>query len=132
MWGLAGVWEMSSQLRENCGRQPSKHVERNYICTLEAKALRRQFSLSICHDIHSMAHPGFGHLWKQAEMSDMDIAVICTHDEDSEGDERLGAQEVEYRSGNQEITLLQQFPGHSMILSSSPYFKAQASALKVA
>jgi hypothetical protein len=78
-----------------------------------------------------MAHPGFGHLWQQAEMSDMDIAVICVQDEGFEDGEPLGAQEV-YRFIDQKTTLLQQFPGHSMILSSSPYFKAQASALKVA
>jgi hypothetical protein len=41
-----------------------------------------------------MAHPGFGHLWQQAEMSDMDIAVICAQDEGFEDGEPLGAQEV--------------------------------------
>lgn len=65
-----------------------------------------------------MAHPGFGHLWKQTEMSDMNIVIACAQDAASAGDEIPEGPNS---------TLLQQFPGHSMILSSSPYFKAQAS-----
>jgi hypothetical protein len=78
--------------------------------------------LSIAQDHlprHIMAHPGFGHLWKQTEMSDMNIVIACAQDAASAGDENP----EEHNS-----TLLQQLPGHSMILSSSPYFKAQASA----
>lgn len=65
-----------------------------------------------------MAHPGFGHLWKQSEMSDIDIVIACPVDEGSGGDD---AHMLE------NSTLLQQIPGHSPILSLSPYLKAQAS-----
>lgn len=62
-----------------------------------------------------MAHPGFGHLWQQAEMSDVDIVLYADVEAAQSGDCALNR------------TLLQQFPGHSQILSPSPYFKAQAS-----
>jgi hypothetical protein len=67
-----------------------------------------------------MAHPGFGHLWQQAELSDAEIMLSAYTKAHSEGDEAC-----EVQSSSQ--TVLQQFPGHSPILSSSPYFAAQVS-----
>jgi hypothetical protein len=64
-----------------------------------------------------MAHPGFGHLWQQAETSDIDIVILHDQDAPPTGD---GSPAV------QNSTLLQQFHGHSQILSLSDFFKAQA------
>jgi hypothetical protein len=76
-----------------------------------------------------MAHPGFGHLWQQAEMSDLDIVISIDYEYVPNGTEsqhvlwcRLKAQEL-----HQNDPPLQQFPGHSTILSLSPFFKAQVS-----
>jgi hypothetical protein len=33
-----------------------------------------------------MKHPGFGHLWQQAEMPDVQIQIYVVHDADSSGD----------------------------------------------
>ncbi len=63
-----------------------------------------------------MAHPGFGHLWQQTEMSDVEVVLVVV----SESDE---TSEV-HSSKN---SVLQQFPGHSQILSSSPLFGTKAS-----
>lgn len=71
-----------------------------------------------------MAYPGFGHLWQQADMSDVDIVITCPNDAASARDEAPEAHTVN-------STLLQQFPGHSTILSSSPYFNAQASVQRM-
>jgi hypothetical protein len=65
-----------------------------------------------------MAHPGFGPLWQQAEMSDVDIVIsvadgVTAHDQDHQAHRH---------------NVLQQFPGHSLILSLCPYLKVQASA----
>jgi hypothetical protein len=71
-----------------------------------------------------MSHPGFGHLWQQAELSDVEIVILCASDTVPEGDE---APEAEGSCS----TLLRQFPGHSPILSLSPYFVAQVSQTAV-
>jgi hypothetical protein len=69
-----------------------------------------------------MAHPGFGHLWKQDDMSDIQIMLSTVTETASEGHKDTGASSS---------TVLQQFSGHSMILriilSCSPYFMAQVS-----
>ena len=67
-----------------------------------------------------MAHPGFGHLWQQSEMSDIEIVLVVDADADPVG---VGATEVHKVNR----TVLQQFPGHSLLLSVSPYFAAQVS-----
>jgi hypothetical protein len=67
-----------------------------------------------------MAHPGFAHLWQQQELSDVDIVVIagapCAEDSAPAGDSMLTEGQP---------LVLQQFPGHSSILSISQYCKAQ-------
>ena len=55
-------------------------------------------------------------------MSDVDIVISVAEDTTSADGETSEAQ-------NSTRTFLQQFPGHSLILSYSPYFKAQASIL---
>jgi hypothetical protein len=70
-----------------------------------------------------MAHPGFGHLWQQEETSDVEIIISVAEEKTSAGDEF-----PEARSSS--CTFLQQFPGHSQILSLSPYLLAQASIMK--
>ena len=65
-----------------------------------------------------MAHPGFGHLWQQADLADIDI-VICVS---SENTDPAGTTAAE---GPEQQTVLQRFPGHSPIISVSPYFLAQ-------
>lgn len=72
------------------------------------------------HAFATMTHPGFAHLWMQADLSDVDIVLSVVPDQAPTGDETAEAQ-----SSNPAI--LQQFPGHSTIISSSPYFAAQAS-----
>jgi hypothetical protein len=67
-----------------------------------------------------MAHPGYKHLWQQAEMSDIDIVIRVAEDIAPAGDEAPEGQDST-------PTVLQQFPGHSQILSPSPYFVAQVS-----
>lgn len=78
-----------------------------------------------------MAHPGFGHLWQQAEMSDLDIVISCDYaaavGEDASGEPEDVLAYRQLLPQSQQDTLLQQFPGHSTILSLSPFFKAQAS-----
>jgi hypothetical protein len=69
-----------------------------------------------------MAHPGFGHLWQQAELSDVDIVISYAQAKGSGGDEDPEALDSCR-------TLLRQFPGHSPLLSLSPYFVAQASVI---
>lgn len=66
-----------------------------------------------------MAHPGFGYLWQEVDVSDVDIVIACVED-------AAAANGEAHEAPNS--TVLQQFPGHSPILSLSPYFKAQASA----
>jgi hypothetical protein len=56
-----------------------------------------------------MAHPGFGHLWQQDEMPDIDIVVSVVNDNAPTGDEAHKAQDSTRN-------VLQQFPGHRMIL----------------
>lgn len=68
-----------------------------------------------------MSHPGFGHLWKQAETSDIDIVLSIVRDVDPAGDETSEAQARN--------PVLQQFPGHSLLLSVSPFFAAQVRTL---
>ena len=53
-----------------------------------------------------MARPNFAHLWQQEELSDVDILL---HVEPGPGDSSM---------------LLRRFPGHSQLLSLSPYFMA--------
>jgi hypothetical protein len=65
----------------------------------------------------TMSHPGFGHLWQQAEKSDVDIAVAVS----PPGVESASGQACE--AGNHAV--LQQFPGHSLILSLCPYLNVQ-------
>lgn len=93
-----------------------------------------------------MAHPGFGHLWQQTAMSDADFVLEtieeASDDEDeeasegqegSEEQEDLEEQKQEPAEQNKcKHTILQQFPGHTLILSSSPYFRAQVSAEQLA
>lgn len=67
-----------------------------------------------------MTHPGFGHLWMQADLSDVNIILPVVPDQAPAGDEASEAH-------NSNLIILQQFPGHNAILSSSPYFAAQAS-----
>jgi hypothetical protein len=74
-----------------------------------------------------MTHPGFGPLWKQAEMSDVVIVLSIAHNAASTGDET--PQEVSDQALSSYHTVLQQFPGHSPILSPCPYFAAQARTL---
>lgn len=52
-------------------------------------------------------------------MSDIDIVVCIADDNAPVGDEAHEAQDSSHN-------VLQQFPGHRMILSLSPYFEAQA------
>jgi hypothetical protein len=94
------AWPLKNSSSANSGSTAS---------SLETKACRQQLTASATH---SMAHPGFGHLWKQSEMSDIDIVIACPVDEGSGGDD---AHMLE------NSTLLQQIPGHSPILSLSPY-----------
>lgn len=65
-----------------------------------------------------MAHPGFGHMWQQAEMSDAEFVICVSLEQPPAVAEAFKVQHH---------TVLQQFPGHSLILSCSPYFTAQAS-----
>jgi hypothetical protein len=61
-----------------------------------------------------MTHPGFAHLWQQQDLSDVDIVLIAgAVDSDPAGDSML-------TEGCQPL-VLQQFPGHSSILSISQY-----------
>jgi hypothetical protein len=69
-----------------------------------------------------MAYPGFGHLWQQADKSDVETVLSIVEESSPAGDESTDAQ-----SSNR--TVLQRFPGHSQILSICPYFDAQASML---
>jgi hypothetical protein len=68
-----------------------------------------------------MAHPGFGHLWQQDETSDVDILITVAENTTSAGNETPEAQ------SSTRTFLQQHFPGHSQILSLSPFFLAQAS-----
>jgi hypothetical protein len=68
-----------------------------------------------------MAIPNFGYLWKQEEMSDVDIVISAPSYSASV------SSEAPWVNDSNHATLLQQFPGHSLILSYSKYFKAQAS-----
>ena len=79
------------------------------------KTLRRLLASRI-----SMAHPGYKHLWQQAEMADTSIVICVAEDTAPAGDE---GPEGQGSTG----TVLQQFPAHIQILSPSPYFVAQAS-----
>jgi hypothetical protein len=67
-----------------------------------------------------MSHPGFGNLWKQAEMSDIEIVLSVANDASV-----TASPAADETSDSQTRTVLQQFPGHSPILSPSPYFAAQ-------
>ncbi len=67
-----------------------------------------------------MAHHGFGHLWKQEDMSDVEIVLCYAEDNAPAGDESPEALSSKH-------IVLQQFPGHSQIMSFSPYFRAQVS-----
>lgn len=58
----------------------------------------------------SMAHPGFGHLWRHADMSDVQIVLSVVNDTYPAKNEAPEAQ-------NSNRRVLQQFPGHSQILS---------------
>ena len=87
--------------------------------SIPAKQTRVQTAATLARTL-TMAHPGFGHLWQQAEMSDVEIVISVAEGTVSAGDETTEAQ-------NSTRTILQQFPGHSPILSLSPYFVAQAS-----
>lgn len=71
-----------------------------------------------------MAHPGFGRLWQQEEMSDVQIVLLRTQDTAPVGDE----QPEEHSSNH---TVLHKFPGHSQILSMCPCFLAQARIVSV-
>jgi hypothetical protein len=73
---------------------------------------------------NSMAHPGFGRLWQQEEMSDVQTVLLRTQDTAPVGDE----QPEEHSSNH---TVLHKFPGHSQILSICPYFLAQARIVSV-
>lgn len=66
-----------------------------------------------------MSHPGFGHLWKQAEKSDVDIVVSI-----SPADVESGSDQTREPSN---YTVLQRFPGHSLILDLCPYLNVQVS-----
>jgi hypothetical protein len=68
-----------------------------------------------------MAHPGFVHFWRQEEMSDVKVHIKYVQESDSTGDEAPEAQDSKE-------TLLQRFPGHTPILTLSPYFAEQACA----
>ena len=72
----------------------------------------------------TMAYPGFGHLWQQADMSDVEIVLSIVEESAPAGDEAPEAAEAQSSSR----IVLQQFPGHSVILSLCPYLVAQASA----
>jgi hypothetical protein len=101
-------------------RQPAHSIQK-YKLVKHHTALHNDgvaSALNIWQDTLSTEHPGFGHLWQQADLSHVDIVIACAKNAAAVGDE---AQD------GQNSTLLQQFPGHSTILSSSPYFKAQAS-----
>lgn len=58
-----------------------------------------------------MARPSFAHLWQQEDLSDVDILL---HVEPGPGDS---------------LMLLRRFPGHSQLLSLSPYFMALVGGL---
>jgi hypothetical protein len=79
-----------------------------------AKQTRVQTAATLARTL-TMAHPGFGHLWQQAEMSDVEIVISLAEGTVSAGDETTEAQ-------NSTRTILQQFPGHSLILSLRPYY----------
>lgn len=70
-----------------------------------------------------MSHPGFGHLWQQAEVSDVTIMLS-----DVEGAPPSADEAPEAQNSNPVVS---SFPGHSQILSLSPYFLAQASITNV-
>jgi hypothetical protein len=53
----------------------------------------------------------FAHLWQQAELSDVDVLLTSPFSTDQGSDALL-----------QKLT---EFPGHTVLLSSSPYLKAQ-------
>jgi hypothetical protein len=53
----------------------------------------------------------FAHLWQQAELSDVDVL--------------LTAPSSTNQNGNAVAQKLAEFPGHTVLLSSSPYLKAQ-------
>jgi hypothetical protein len=67
-----------------------------------------------------MTHLGFGHLWMQEDLSDVNIMISVVSNQAPVDDEAAEAQHIN-------PTILQQLPGHKAILSSSPLFAAQAS-----
>jgi hypothetical protein len=71
-----------------------------------------------------MAYPGFGHLWQQTDMSDVEIVLSCEEEPDPRNYPYAEAQ-----SSNKVV--LQQFPGHSQILSLCPYFVAQVGSVSL-
>lgn len=70
-------------------------------------------------DCNIMSHPGFGHLWKQAELADLDIVISISSGTETEAAGSSAAEELKQQ------TVLQRLPGHSQIISVSPFFGAQ-------
>lgn len=52
----------------------------------------------------------FEHVWQQDDMSDLDLVLTASTETQNEGDE---------------AQILRKFPAHSLILSNSPFLKAQ-------
>jgi hypothetical protein len=92
---------------------------------IQGSGSRMRIGNKSAHAAVAVAHPGFGHLWQQAEMSDVEIVLSVVNKANLAGDEAAEAQMTQSWGS---ATVLQQFPGHSPILSLSPYFVAQASA----
>jgi hypothetical protein len=67
-----------------------------------------------------MARSGFGHMWKQADLSGIEFMISVDVDASSGVSQACNAQPSSHK-------VLQQFPGHSLALSCSPYFMAQVS-----
>jgi hypothetical protein len=57
----------------------------------------------------------FAHLWQQDEFSDVDIVLTGPHDSSSTAEDSASK--------------LATFPGHSVLLGDSPFFKAQVCCL---
>lgn len=60
---------------------------------------------------------GFGHLWQQEELSDVDLVLLQQPADDDEPSTEAGASAV----------VLQRMPAHSTILSLSPFLRAMVS-----
>lgn len=111
--GERGRTNLMSHTRISLSRLKTQQVE----ATFRTKLPLLNLTEDLLHN-NQMPLLSFGHLWKNQEHSDVDVVLtVLQHSQDADQ--------------QQQSTQLARFPGHIVLLSSSPMVSAQVSLLRI-